>query len=45
MRWLQLLVFDKHTEECNLPMALVCFCVVANVFVILPGISTNIYNN
>ena len=47
MRWLKLLVFEKHTGECNLPKALVCPCVFANVFAILPEISTimnNIYN-
>ena len=47
MRLLQLLVFEKHTGECNLLMALVCPCVFANIFAILPGISTimnNTYN-
>ena len=47
MRWLLLLVFEKHTGECSVLMALVCPCVFANIFAIFPGISTimnNIYN-
>ena len=42
MRWLQLLVFDKHTGECSPPMDLVCPYAFSNGIVILPGISTMI---